>query len=100
MTGLRGEWHKVGAPECAARYPDILTFSAGTYRGTRGAARGFLWWDAGIYRLEDEHRLLLGVATDELVAYQIDLDGDLLRITDPEGCVFAYRRVQPSTHDE
>jgi hypothetical protein len=40
--GLVGSWRKVGAPECAQKYPDELTFSAGTYRGARGAEQGFI----------------------------------------------------------
>ncbi|MBM2617034.1 hypothetical protein JIG36_15865 [Actinoplanes sp. LDG1-06] len=89
---LAGEWHKVDAPECAAGYPEFLTFSAGRYTGRRGESQGFVRWDAGIFRLEGG-RLVLSGADDRLVAYAFDIDGDLLRITDPEGCTFSYRRV-------
>jgi hypothetical protein len=91
---LVGSWRKVDAPECAQKYPDVLTFSTGTYRGARGAEQGFIWWDAGMYRLEDPRRLVLSVATDELVTYQVHLEGDVLQLVDPDGCRFSYQRVR------
>lgn len=89
---LVGIWTKSSAPSCADKYPETLTFAAGTFRGSRGATQGFVHWDAGIYRLEGERTLVLTTATDELVHYEIGLAGDTLTIRDPEGCVFAYRR--------
>ena len=93
---LAGSWRKVDAPACAEKYPDSLTFSTGTYRGARGEAQGFIWWDAGIYRVEGQRRLLLSVATDELVTYEVHLDGDVLAVVDSEGCRFFYHRVAPT----
>jgi hypothetical protein len=93
---LTGLWHKVGAPTCAEKYPNSLTFSAGTYRGARGKGQGFILWDAGIYRVEDQYRLLLSVATDELVTYEIHLHGNVLAVVDPGGCHFSYQRVPPT----
>ena len=55
---LAGTWRKKNAPACADKYPDALAFSTGTYRGTRGEQQGFIWVDAGIYRMEGERRLL------------------------------------------
>jgi hypothetical protein len=92
---LVGAWRKKDAPACAEKYPDLLAFSTGTYRGTRGDTQGFIWWDAGIYRVEDGRRLLLSVANDALVAYEIHLDGDVLAVVDPEGCRFSYQRARP-----
>jgi len=92
---LAGTWHKKDAPACASKYPDSLTFSTGTYRGTRGSQQGFIWWDAGIYRTEGERRLLLSTASDELVAYEIQLHGDVLAVVDPDGCRFSYQRARP-----
>jgi hypothetical protein len=51
-----------------------------------------IWWDAGIYRVEQGSTLVLSVATDELVRYSIDLRGDLMEVTDNDGCHFSYRR--------
>jgi hypothetical protein len=92
---LAGTWRKKDAPPCADKYPDALAFSTGTYRGTRGEQQGFIWWDAGIYRMEGERRLLLSTANDELVAYEVQLDGDILAVADPDGCRFSYRRARP-----
>jgi len=90
---LVGSWQRDDdQPDCAAKYPMELDFGPGTYRGRRGAGQGFLWWDAGSYRLEPG-RLLLTVATDELVTYQVEVTGGRLDVVDPDGCRFAYRRV-------
>jgi hypothetical protein len=69
-----------------------MEFTDGTYRGTRGEGQGFVWWDAGIYRLEEPGQLTLGTATDELVTYAIRLEADRFEVADPEGCRFAYER--------
>jgi hypothetical protein len=92
---LTGSWRKRDAPGCADRYPDVLTFSTGTYRGTRGEGQGFIWWDAGIYRIEGDRRLVLSVATDELVGYEVRRVGDVLEVVDSEGCRFSYQRIAP-----
>jgi hypothetical protein len=42
----------------------VSKFSTGTYCGARGAEQGLIWWDAGIYRLEDWGRLMVSTATD------------------------------------
>jgi hypothetical protein len=89
---LVGSWKKVGAPSCAEKYPETISFSTGTYRGTRGASQGMIWWDAGIYRIEGSNTLVIGTATDELIHYEISLQGDRLDVTDAEGCRFAYQR--------
>ena len=90
---LAGSWRKVDGPECAQKYPEVLTFGTGTYRGARGAEQGFISWDAGIYRLEEPGRLVLSTATDELVAYQLHVEGDVLQVVDPDGCRFSYQRI-------
>jgi hypothetical protein len=93
---LSGTWRKAAdAPPCADRYPATLSFGPGTYRGTRGEEQGFIWWDAGTYRVEDATQLRLSVATDELVNYEIRVDRDLLTVVDPDGCRFTYLRVEP-----
>jgi hypothetical protein len=92
-ANLLGTWHKVTTSPCADKYPATITFSTGTYRGARSPSQGMVWWDAGIYRLEGPQRLVLSVATDELVTYEITVRGDQLEVTDAEGCRFAYRRA-------
>jgi hypothetical protein len=37
--------------------------------------------------------VLVSTATDELVPYQIDAEGERITFTDPGGCRFSYRRV-------
>jgi hypothetical protein len=93
---LVGSWTKEESPPCAQIYPQNLIFAEGTYRGKRGEGQGFVWWDAGIYRIEAPGRLVLGTATDALVTYEIRLDGDRLEVTDPDDCHFTYRRQPPS----
>ena len=92
---LVGSWHKITTNACANKYPEKISFAAGTYSGTRAPGQPFVWWDAGIYRLEDEATLVLGTATDELVAYKIQLSTDRLDVTDPDGCRFSYQREKP-----
>ena len=92
-SSLVGSWRKSASPRCSDKYPDTMEFAPATYRGTRGQGQGFVWWDAGIYRLDGPHRLVLGTATDELVTYEIRLEGDRLEVVDPEGCRFAYERM-------
>jgi hypothetical protein len=88
-----GTWIKAPAAQCADKYPATLTFSTGTYRGTRGPGQGMVWWDAGIYRFEDVRTLVVGTANDELVTYRIDFQGDQFDVTDAEGCRVTYRRA-------
>lgn len=87
-----GTWIKATTAACADKYPAKLTFSTGTYRGTRGPGQGMVWWDAGIYRLED-NRLVVGTATDELVTYRIALQPERFEVVDSEGCVVTYQRA-------
>ncbi|HET9537742.1 MAG TPA: hypothetical protein VFP43_20755 [Mesorhizobium sp.] len=88
-----GTWTKTTTAACADKYPATITFATGTYRGTRGPGQGMVWWDAGIYRLEDTSTLVVGTATDELVTYQIALHADRFEVTDSEGCLVTYRRA-------
>jgi hypothetical protein len=88
-----GTWTKATAAACADKYPATIIFSTGTYRGMRGPGQGMVWWDAGIYRLEDSNTLVVGTATDELVTYRISLRADRFEFTDSEGCLVTYRRA-------
>jgi hypothetical protein len=88
-----GTWVKLTTDPCADKYPATLVFSTGTYRGTRGAGQGMMWWDAGIYHLEDESSLVMGTANDEMVTYPIDMQADRFEFTDAEGCHVTYRRA-------
>jgi hypothetical protein len=92
---LSGTWRKSTTSACAKKYPETIRFDVSTYLGTRGEGQGVVWWDAGIYRLEDEGTLVLSTATDELVTYRVKLIGDNLDVVDPDGCSFSYRRAAP-----
>ena len=93
-AALVGDWRKVAGDPGTDIYPEHLHFAEGTYLGRRGdAQQGFMWWDAGIYRLEDAHQLVLSAANDELVRYDVQLDADQLQIVDPDGRSFIYRRA-------
>ena len=92
--GLVGSWTKATKDACADKYPQTLTFSAGTtYRGARGPDQGMVLWDAGIYRLEGPTTLVVGTASDELVSYRLSLSEDRFEITDSDGCRVVYRRA-------
>ena len=93
---LLGEWRMKDAPACAQKYPASVTFAAGTYRGTRDRTQGFVWWDAGIYRIEHDDggdTLVLSDASDALVRYRIVLREGEFDVVDPEGCRLTYSRI-------
>ena len=90
---LVGTWTKTTTAACADVYPATVAFAPGTYRGTRGPAQGMVWWDAGIYRLDDAHTLVVGTATDELVSYRITVDADRFEVVDSSGCHVTYQRA-------
>jgi hypothetical protein len=91
-VSLVGQWSRVVDDPCALAYPATITFGASTYRGTRSAKQGMIWWDAGIYRVEAPNTLIIATATDELVGYAITVQGDGFAFTDANGCRVAYRR--------
>jgi hypothetical protein len=91
---LVGHWTKVAGDPGTEIYPQHVRFAEGTYHGERGESQpGLLWWDAGIYRLERPDELVLSTANDELVRYQVRIEGDNLHVVDPNGRSFDYRRV-------
>jgi hypothetical protein len=91
---LIGRWRKQPGDPCADRYPEEISFSEARYLGTRGADQGMIWWDVGIYRLDDPTTLTISTATDEMVTCAIELRGDRVTITDPDGCRFVYERIE------
>jgi len=90
---LVGSWRKLTDDPCAERYPAELRFAAGPYRGVRGDDQGMIWWDAGIYRLDDPSTLVVSSATDELETCTVVQAGNRLTITDADGCTFVYERI-------
>ena len=93
---LTGEWMKATTDACAEKYPATIVFATSTYRGARGPSQGMVWWDAGIYRLEGPHTLVVSTATDELVRYPVTFRDQEFEFSDSEGCRVIYRR-RPQT---
>ena len=90
---LIGTWQRSGSEACAARYAASLHIEAnGLYSGQPEQAGEFTWWDAGTWRVNSPGQLALSVANDEVITYRYTLTGDVLTITDPQGCTVAYRR--------
>lgn len=90
---FKGRWRKVSEEPCSAQYPAEIAFQEATYLGAKGPGQRFIVWDAGIYRIEEEGRVLIAIATDELVPYRYSIEGDGITFTDRDGCQFSYRRV-------
>lgn len=89
-----GAWQRSGAVPCAARYPATWRIEAdGLYAGQTEPPGEFTWWDSGTWRVPAPGGLALSVANDEVVTYRYTLTGEVLRITDPQGCSFEYRRI-------
>jgi hypothetical protein len=93
---LVGHWRKRDAEALLDPYPVEIVFAESTYRGSRAPEQGLIWWDAGIYRLDDPGTLVLSTATDEMVSYPIELDADRLAVTTPgHGRIVYERRAEP-----
>lgn len=53
-----------------------------------------IWWDAGIYRVPDQHKLILSTATDEMVEYPMRLDGKRMQVDIPGCGTITYERME------
>jgi hypothetical protein len=88
-TKLVGKWRRV---QGAAPYPEALTFRAnGLYEADRDP-NAYTVWDAGIFRLEDDHSLTLSTANDAEITYGLEMSDDTVEIRDGEGHVLRYER--------
>ena len=90
---FKGRWRKDSQEPCSAQYPAEIAFEEATYLGAKGPGQRFIVWDAGIYRVEGENRVLISIATDELVPYRYEAERDRVTFTDRDGCQFSYLRV-------
>ena len=95
LPDLRGRWQRPTPDEAGDQYPVEVTFSEGTFRGTRAETQGMILWDAGIYRLEDDHTLTVSTSSDELVTYPITVDEATLTVVTPDGDVTYEKVVEP-----
>lgn len=81
--------------ECAAQYPSEVEFlEGGVYLSHAGADQGFVIWGGGDYEIHPPDRIKLQTQTDKMVAYDFSATKDQLGFIDPDGCSFAYRRVE------
>ena len=53
-----------------------------------------IWWDAGIYRVDDPTTLVLSTATDEMVTYAMRRRGKRLKIEVPDKGTVVYERIE------
>jgi hypothetical protein len=90
---LSGRWQKESTEPCAARYPAEIEFREATYLATKGPDQRFILWDAGIYRIEAPDKLLISIATDEVLPYVFAVSGERVTFTDADGCEFSYQRL-------
>lgn len=90
---LVGAWQRSSAAPCAAQYPAHWQVEAnGLYSGQTEPPGEFTLWDSGTWRVKAPGELALSVANDEVIPYRYTLAGDVLSITDAQGCRFDYRR--------
>jgi hypothetical protein len=96
VTGdeLTGAWTKVSGDPCSSGYPDRLELQAGgRYEGHMlPGAREHPRWDVGTFT-HDMEALEISTSNDAIMRCTVRLDGDVLTLTDPEGCTFSYRRA-------
>ena len=91
---LAGKWKKVSTAECDKAYPDEIEFlERPRYLAKKGPDQGFIWWDAGSYKVIGENEIKISDATDAQIQYRFSISGDLLTFVDPQGCEFQYRRL-------
>ena len=94
---LMGRWRKVTDDEALDQYPAEIIFADDTYLGSRGPEQMMLWWDAGIYRMDDIKTLVLSTATDEMVSYDIEFRADQMTIEVPHLGAVVYERIKDSS---
>ena len=91
---LVGRWQKLTIDEALNQYPAEIKFAEDTYLGSRGDEQGMIWWDAGIYRIQDRKTLVLSTATDEMVTYTMRLRGKRLKVDVPDKGTVVYERIE------
>ena len=101
---LAGRWRRVGdipAPSTdesvpfgddPALLPGEITFAASRFTAQAAPGQGFIVWDVGSYRVDDEG-LHLTLANDAWATYGLELEDGTLTVTDGSGHETVYRRV-------
>lgn len=91
---LEGRWRKLTTDAALDEYPAEITFAADTYLARRGPEQKMIWWDAGIYRVQEPASLVLSTATDEMVTYAMQRKGNRLMIEIPDLGTVRYERME------
>ena len=92
-TDVIGRWEKRSQTPCSEQYPDRLDFrNQGLYSGQRGPQGTYTHWDAGTWEVVGESQMKISTANDAVLTYAVQLNGDILRFTDPQGCQIEYRK--------
>ena len=91
---IAGTWKKVTEESCAENYPDVIEFQERPrFLAKKGPSQRFIWWDAGSYEIIADDQVKMSTASDELVTYKTNLEGNVLTFTDQHGCTFSYQRI-------
>ncbi len=92
---LHGLWQRVTDSPCSAGYPTTLRLKpTGLYHAQGGALGPIPGWDIGTFEVVGEHSIRISTANDARIVYQFALTDDTLEFVDPQGCRFAYTRVE------
>jgi hypothetical protein len=92
---LIGAWQKASREPQAAIYPLTVEFRAnGLYFARNDPESPMRKWDVGRFRQEAPRRLRVTLANDSSEVYVFILRGKKLTLTDPEGCVVVYLRME------
>lgn len=91
---LIGNWQKTDGPDCSRIYPDRIRFEdSGLYFAEQDKPGVFTLWDVGTFEVSGPDRIRLSTATDAVLTYSIHMRADEIRIRDPDGCEFGYRKA-------
>ncbi len=94
VPDIKGRWRKTSDSDAFREYPAEISFAADTYRTAKAPGQMMIWWDAGIYRVQDAHTVVISTATDEMVEYAMRVDGNRLRIDIPKSGTITYERME------
>src|SRR5512137_2312847 len=98
-TRLIGAWQKASREPQALIYPVAVEFRPnGLYFARNDPEAPMRKWDAGRFRQEAPSRLRVTLANDSSEVYIFVVRGKKLTLTDPEGCVVIYMRVEEAQY--
>jgi hypothetical protein len=90
---LVGNWEKITDSACCRAYPNSIQFlESGLYSGKNASPGTYTHWDAGTFEIVGPEQIMISIANDAIVAYEVSIQGDVLRFKDPDQCEFCYRK--------